>query len=116
MGSNVSVAVAAERFDPVLGWLDTDVGGGEVHVFSSLAPAAFLPTCHCTEVPPELCLAVRSLSEAHAASAAEDAAMGVAPIMAPPEDFAMLQAFMAQVAQHLPAAPDGSADGGSQLS
>ena len=28
----------------MLGWLDRDVAGGRVHLFSAAAPAAFLPT------------------------------------------------------------------------
>lgn len=90
--SNVSLANAAERFDPVLGWLDADVGGGSVHLFSPLAPAAFVPTLRCTEVPPALAVAIRSLSDAHAAT-------DLCPDHAPTEDMLTLQAFMTLVGQ-----------------
>ena len=94
--SNATMAEAAERYDPVIGW----TGGstlGDVHVFSSLAPAVFLPTNLLESAPPALALAVRSMSEVHAAAVADDLLAVDALFGAPPEDSSKLHAFMAGV-------------------
>ena len=109
LANNISVAVAAEEYDPVLGWLDADIGGSSVHLFSPLAPAAFVPTHSLQSAPASLAILVRSLAEAHASAAEEDeeglnAARG--------KDFAALRAFMAHVAElpPPPLAPPGLYD------
>lgn len=77
----VSLATEAFRYDPALGWFSAegeDGGGGEkgdgkgsefdseVHVFSPLVPAVFLPTHLVGETGGSLALAVRMLCDAHA--------------------------------------------------
>jgi len=101
---NASLAVAAESYDPVIGWLNVDVGGGSVHLFGPLAPAAFVPTAQCEPVPPALALAVRSLSEAHAASAE---AATLADQTLADDDMRVLQTFMTHVARE---PDDGESD------
>ena len=83
------VVTVMDAFRP----LDKDVGGSSVHVFGNLAPAAFVPTPSCCEVPPALALAVRSLAEAHA-----DSSTDILPNAASQTaDFAKLQAFVSLV-------------------
>lgn len=111
--SNVSLATAAERFDPTIGWLgtrDAEADGegpvpSHLHLFSPLAPAIFVPTTSAEEVPPALGLAIRSLSQAHAAAAEEahvdllrqsDTAAAHAPERA---DAQALRAFMVRLAE-----------------
>lgn len=92
VAANVEVAVAAENYDPCLGWLDGDVGESTVRVFSSLAPAAFVPTSRLCDVPPALAVAVRLLHEAHET---EDVDLELAGRRG---DYVVLQAFMALLA------------------
>lgn len=98
---NVAIAMAAEKYDPVLGWLSTDVGGGSVHLFTAAPPAAFVPTDRLSELPPELGIAVRSLVEAHAAQADEAMCVADAAAASMPQqgDFTALREFMALLAQ-----------------
>ena len=105
--ANASAAAAAHKFDPLLGWTLLDGDGSdagppsEVHVLSPLAPAAFVPTPLLEEVPPALAWVVRSLSEAHAAAAAEEMLEEGLSFGAPPADSACVHAFMAVVAHKL---------------
>jgi len=107
--SNVSLAVAAENFDPCLGWFESDIGEGSVYLFSQLAPAAFVPTsCLSPNVPPALALNVRSLSEAHAASTAERPLHEMQS-----KDVSVLQAFMQHMVQEQGESRDNK--GGDEL-
>ena len=101
--ANISVAVAAEAFDPTLGWLDSDVGESTIHMFSALAPAAFVPTSRLCDVPPALAVAVRTLHQAHEATA-DDLVSADQPVSH--NDYGVLQAFMALIAND----DDGSRD------
>jgi len=67
--SNITMALSAFRFDSTLGWIDSPSGAvaSEVHIFSALAPAIFVPTARLEPIPAELALAVRTLAEVHAA-------------------------------------------------
>jgi len=126
--SNVSLAMAAERFDPTIGWLgtrDADADGpvpSHLHLFSPLAPAIFVPTANAEEIPPATAIAIRSLSQAHAAAAEEahvdllrqsDAAAAHGPERA---DAHALRAFMARLSLTEPGAARTDLDGGGSSS
>lgn len=98
---NATLARAAERFDPTLGWLrdhsesasveSASVVPSRIHIFSPLAPAAFVPTARCDKVPVALCLAVRAMSEAHAASVSEQS---LCDFNVRAEDFRIIEQFV----------------------
>lgn len=79
---NATAAADAFRYDPQLGWFvaepDTgiaqgaDVMSAEVHIFSPLVPAVFLPTSLVVPADPSLALTVRLLCDAHAAQVSLD--------------------------------------------
>lgn len=103
--ANVTLAQSAHRFDPTLGWCS---GGdsavpSEVHVFSPLAPAAFLPTARLEAVPPIIAAVVRSMSEACAADTQDQLVAGT-PVSS--EDAAMLHELVHRLAAVSP--PSGS--------
>lgn len=102
--SNVSLAIAAERFDPTIGWLDAQEGGvpSRLHIFSPLAPAAFVPTHQLEELPQALTLAIRTMSDAHASANAE-AHLEAATQS---DDFFMLQSFMRRLDDERPPGDD----------
>jgi hypothetical protein len=109
--ANATLAAAAEKFDPSLGWLgskpdsdaaadgegddgDGDIVPSHIYLFSALAPAAFIETGMLADAPPTLAVAVRTLHNAHDAAALEadfdDAAAHRA-------DHAALHSFMMRV-------------------
>lgn len=93
---NATLARAAERFDPTLGWLrghseSASVVASRIHIFSPLAPAAFVPTARCDKVPVALGLAVRAMSEAHAASVSEQS---LCDFNVRAEDFRIIEQFV----------------------
>ena len=104
--SNVTLAQSAFNYDPMLGWIG---GGGEdsaatavpsdIHLFSCLAPAAFIPSVMLESVPAALSSVVRSMSEAYAAEA-EDLFAAGAPLTA--RDAAKVHELMRALAKAWP--------------
>jgi len=102
--SNVTLAQAAHRFDPTLGWCSADGAGSvpsNVHVFTPLAPAAFLPTAQLEDAPPILAAVVRSMSDACEADT-QDLLVSGAPVTS--MDAAKLHEFARALEAASPAA------------
>lgn len=110
MATNTSLALAAERYDVTLGWFDAPgsecIVPSSVHVFAPGAPSAFVPSDQLRGVPRSLGLAVRSMSDAHAESAAE----GLLLSTPPPVDEASAAAEGAAAAEHAGSEMGAAAD------
>jgi len=61
---NATLARAAKKFDPSIGWLDGAIDS-ELHLFSPLAPSFFLPTAKLSNATPLEATAVRLLQDTH---------------------------------------------------
>lgn len=112
---NVTLAVAAEKFDPTLGWLGkTEAVPSDVHLFSSmLCPNAFVQTSQLEVPPSELSILVRTMIDSHQDDADADSFSGASSPMYHPDDMRILSAFMSGLQEQEP--PSSTSSGGTQF-
>lgn len=92
--ANATLAIAAHRFDPCIGWTDESTVPSTMHVFSQLAPAIFVPSAKLENAPAALALAVRCIAQAHADAGSDADDSGLPAAGRQRSESALLHAFV----------------------